>query len=50
MDDIVNELMNTIKWIPINERQSKWYVEYLDKVNQDLKTELWKSVPVVVNP
>jgi ribulose kinase len=39
MEDIVNELLNTIKWIPERERQSKWYDEYLDKVNQDLKNE-----------
>jgi hypothetical protein len=39
MEEIVLELLNTIKWIPEKERQSKWYDEYLDKVNQDLKEE-----------
>ena len=37
MEEIANELLETIKWIPLIERQSKWYLEYLDKVNVDLK-------------
>jgi hypothetical protein len=43
MQDIVNELLDTIKWIPIEERQTKWYTEYLDKVNEDLKRSLYES-------
>ena len=39
MEEIVNELLYTIKWIPERERQSKWYNEYLDKVLTDLKIE-----------
>ena len=34
---LCEELFNTIKWIPKNERKSKWYLEYLDKVNYNLK-------------
>ena len=37
MEEIVKELLQTVQWIPENERQSKWYEEYLDKVNKDLK-------------
>lgn len=39
MEEIVNELLYTIKWIPERERQSKWYNEYLDKIALDLKIE-----------
>lgn len=42
MREIAEELLKTIKFIPLQERQSKWYLEYLDKVNQDLKEELLK--------
>ncbi len=34
MKEIAEELLKTIKFIPIQERQSKWYREYLDKVNK----------------
>jgi hypothetical protein len=37
MEEIVEELKQTIIWIPLIERQGKWYEEYLDKVSQDLK-------------
>lgn len=37
MEKIAQELIETIKWIPKIERQSKWYTEYLDKINNDLK-------------
>jgi len=40
MKEITEELLKTIKFIPPQERQSKWYKEYLDKVNIDLKTSL----------
>ena len=40
MKEIAEELLKTIKFIPLQERQSKWYKEYLDKVNTDLKTSL----------
>lgn len=39
MEEIARELLETIKWIPKIERQSKWYEEYLDKVNLDLKSK-----------
>lgn len=39
MEEISNELLNTIRFIPKEERQSKWYIEYLDKINEDLKIE-----------
>lgn len=42
MEEIAKELLKTIQFIPIEERQSKWYIEYLEKVNNDLKTELFK--------
>jgi hypothetical protein len=37
MEKIAEELIETIKWIPKIERQSKWYIEYLTKVNNDLQ-------------
>lgn len=37
MEEVAVELLETIRWIPDCERKSKWYTEYLDKVNQDLK-------------
>ena len=40
MEEIAEELLKTIKFIPIQERQSKWYLEYLNKVNKDLKSSL----------
>lgn len=43
MEEIVKELLETIKWIPIAERQGRWYEEYLDRVNKDLKLENKKS-------
>jgi hypothetical protein len=40
MEEIAKELLNTIKHIPLQERQSKWYKEYLDKTLTDLKNKL----------
>lgn len=40
MEEIATELLETIKWIPEYERIGKWYEEYLDKVNLDLKNKL----------
>lgn len=40
MDDIVKELAKVIKWIPKKELDSKWYSEYFDKLNVDLKNEI----------
>jgi|TARA_R110000772_G_scaffold40423_1_gene94635 hypothetical protein len=37
MEEIAEELIETIKWIPKIERQSKWYNEYLTKINNDLQ-------------
>jgi peptidase E len=39
MKEIAEELLRTIKFIPHQERQSKWYLEYLDKINEALKNE-----------
>jgi hypothetical protein len=41
-EEIVKELLKTIQSIPIEERQSKWYLEYLDKLNIDLKKSLYE--------
>lgn len=35
-EDIAKELLKTIQYIPEEGRQSKWYQEYLNKVNSDL--------------
>lgn len=43
MEEIAEELLRTIKYIPEAERQSKWYSEYLDKVNSDLKKQQFKT-------
>lgn len=43
MKEIVEELLKTVKYIPLHERNSRWYREYLDKVNNDLKAELCKN-------
>jgi len=37
MEETLNELLNTIKWIPIRERQGKWYEEYLNLIFEELK-------------
>ena len=37
MQEIIEELLDAVKWIPHRERQGKWFEEYLDKVNADLK-------------
>ena len=42
-EDIVKELLETVKWIPPVERQGLWYEEYLDKVNKDLKTKNYEN-------
>lgn len=39
MEEIAKELLETIRWIPQREKQSRWYMEYLDKINKDLKGE-----------
>ena len=36
MEELAIELLNTIRWIPIEERQGKTYIEYLNKLNQEL--------------
>lgn len=46
MEEIVRELQNTVKWLTDSDKQSKWYMEYLDKVNEDLKAELFKNETV----
>ena len=43
MKEIAEELLKTIKFIPQEERQSKWYLDYLDKINMSLKFENGKS-------
>jgi len=40
MEEIAEELLKTIKFIPIEERKSRWYKEYLDTVNKDLKKQI----------
>lgn len=40
MEDIAEELLKSIKFLPKEEKQSRWYKEYLDKINNDLKQEL----------
>ena len=37
MKDIVLELLETVRWIPFEERQGKWYEEYLNKEAKDYK-------------
>lgn len=39
MKEIAEELLFTIKYIPKHERQSRWYREYLEKINIDLNEE-----------
>ena len=43
MKELAIELLNTIKFIPLRERQTKWYKEYLDKINYELQIELIKE-------
>lgn len=40
MEEIIDELAFTVRWIPEEERNSKWYSGYLDKVNIDLKEKI----------
>ena len=44
MEDIVNELLKTVKWIPDREKDSTTYNQYLDKVNEDLKEKTRKRI------
>ena len=44
MKEIVEELLDVIKQIPHRERQGKWFEEYLDKVNTDLKLKNRKKI------
>jgi hypothetical protein len=37
MTEIIQELLNTNKWLDKDYKNSKYYREYLDKVNNDLK-------------
>ena len=37
MKILAEELIETIKWIPKAERQSKWYSEYLTKMHDNLQ-------------
>lgn len=39
MEEIVLELLETIKWLTPSDKQSNWYEEYIDKVAEDLKKE-----------
>lgn len=39
-EEIAKELLKTIQSIPDEEKKSKWYLEYLDKLNIDLKNSL----------
>ena len=50
MEEIVEELLNTIKWIPLIERQGKWYEEYLDKINKDLKLKNKQKYESICKP
>jgi len=38
--EIVEELQESIKWIPEVEMNSKWFFAYLNKVNKDIKENL----------
>jgi hypothetical protein len=44
MKEIAEELLKSIKFIPIQERNSKWYKEYLDAINKDLKMSLENEI------
>lgn len=39
MDEIIEELANTNKWLDDDYKNSNYYREYLDKVNKDLKEQ-----------
>lgn len=44
MEEIAKELLETVQWLTTDDLNSKWYMEYLDKVNLDLKAELFFPV------
>lgn len=37
MDEIIQELVNTNRWLGDDYKNSNYYREYLDKLNEDLK-------------
>ena len=39
MGEIIEELSNTNKWLGSDYKNSRYYREYLDKLNEDLKLE-----------
>jgi FtsZ-binding cell division protein ZapB len=39
MNEIIEELLNTNKWLGDDYKNSNYYREYLDKVNKDLKEQ-----------
>jgi len=39
MEALIQELLQIVRYIPLVERQSKWYKDYLDKITNDLKIE-----------
>lgn len=38
MDEIIDELVNTNKWLNDDYKNSNYYREYLDKICNDLKS------------
>lgn len=49
MEEIIKELSESVKWIPEVERRSKWYASYLDRINVDLKEELYNQSDKYLN-
>lgn len=49
MLEISEELLKSIKYIPIQERNSNWFKGYLDKINNDLKKSLDKESKILNN-
>ena len=39
MKEIIKELTDTNKWLDSDYKNSNYYREYLDKVNEDMKKE-----------
>lgn len=39
MEELAEELLETTIWLPEYDRQTNWYREYLDKLNQELKAK-----------
>ena len=42
-ESLIKELLSTVKYLRDEEKRSKWFEQYLDKVNSDLKKLIYEQ-------